>query len=85
MNITDIMNISHNLSAEDCKMLYQEDLNEKYEFYASLIVNFLLLLTTLGSEMTGVSKCKANSLMELFCGKCKKEAENMDSEEEDVV
>jgi len=54
-------------------------------FYISLMVNFILLLTTSSSEIMAGSKCKANSLFELLYlifikrGKC---IENIRNEED---
>ena len=74
------MNVSNSITVEECLLINEGNQIEEMFFYASLVVNFILLLTTLGSEMTAMSKCKANSLLELFCGKCKDEVEEIDKE-----
>ena len=73
-------NTSYQITVEDCLNLTASSDIEDIFFYMSLFVNFILLLTTLGSELTAASRCKANSLIELFCGKCKEDVEEIDKE-----
>ena len=56
------------MTSEECKdMCDYKHLEPDYLFYGSLMVNFLLLISTGVSELMAASKCKANSFTELMC------------------
>ncbi len=62
MNITDINNF----------LCPGEEMDRDFFFYLSLLVNFILLITTSSSEIMAGSKCKANSISELIYNICLK-------------
>jgi len=76
MNNTDVV------FYEECIDALTNQQDPDYMFYASLAVNFLLLLTTASSELMAGSKCEANSLIELFIGKCRAKP---DAEPEEII
>ncbi len=57
------------MTAEECLYLQEHQNDNQFDFYISLAVNALLLLTTASSEMLTASKCKSNSIFELLSGK----------------
>jgi hypothetical protein len=66
-------NISQ-MTSEECIDIYKQLCNKEDDplFLISLLVNFLLLITTGISELMASSKCKYNSLFELIISPCKK-------------
>jgi hypothetical protein len=56
------------MSSDECLNLYNSLCKEETDpfLFISLVVNFLLLLTTGISELMASSKCKFNSLFELI-------------------
>lgn len=79
-------NTDASLFYEECIDALTQQQGPDYMFYASLAVNFLLLLTTASSELMAGSKCKANSLIELFIGKCRDKPDNdPDNEPEEII
>lgn len=63
MNITDTINNF---------LCPGDEMDRDIFFYLSLLVNFILLITTSSSEIMAGSKCKANSISELIYLICKK-------------
>jgi len=63
MNITDTINNF---------LCPSQPVERDFIFYISLLVNFILLITTSSSEIMAGSKCKANSISELIYLACKK-------------
>ena len=63
MNITDTINNF---------LCPGDEMDRDIFFYISLLVNFILLITTSSSEIMAGSKCKANSISELIYLICKK-------------
>ena len=63
MNITDTINNF---------LCPGDEMDRDIFFYLSLLVNFILLITTSSSEIMAGSKCKANSISELIFLICKK-------------
>lgn len=75
------MNFSNCITVLECKELFKQDKTmEDVFFYSSLVLNFILLITTVVSEATAMSNCKANSLTDLFCGKCRNISEDVDND-----
>jgi hypothetical protein len=62
-----------------------------YMLYISLLINFLLLLSTSTSEILASSKCKHNSVLELVGGlirgekACQRPDEDVNSNEDSLV
>lgn len=81
MNIT----LPNSMTAEECAFLQDHENDTQIEFYISLAVNALLLLTTASSEILTASKCKSNSIFELFSGKnCISEPQDDDDDFSDL-
>jgi len=80
MNITDTINNF---------LCPGEEVERDLFFYLSLLVNFILLITTSSSEIMAGSKCKANSISELIYIICLKKGgqcvENIEDNDEDDV
>mgnify|MGYP003152242129 CR=1 FL=1 len=69
---------------EEClKLISKNNSNEDPILVVSLIINGLLVLTTGISELMASSKCRYNSLFELFILPCRKEV--VEEEEENKV
>jgi|TARA_R100000479_G_scaffold33549_1_gene13773 hypothetical protein len=79
------------MSSDDCIDMYKQLCNKEDDplFLISLLVNFLLLMTTGISELMASSKCKYNSLFELIISPCRKaikeHKKNKDQIEEDLT
>lgn len=77
MNITDTINNF---------LCPGDEMDRDIFFYLSLLVNFILLITTSSSEIMAGSKCKANSISELIYIICRKKGgdcvEAIDNNEE---
>lgn len=62
------------MTSDECLNIYKELCKKEDDplFLISLMINFLLLITTGISELMASSKCKHNSLLELIMSPCKK-------------
>tara|TARA_R100000908_G_C3753768_1_gene148110 strand:- start:1362 stop:1616 length:255 start_codon:yes stop_codon:yes gene_type:complete len=82
-------NISSAITQEECLYLQQHQDDPDMMFYASLGVNFLLLITTGSSELMAGSKCKHNSILQLighlFSNKNRGNSIDEDAEKKEIV
>jgi len=82
-------NISLAITQEECLYLQEHQDDPDMMFYASLGINFLLLITTGSSELMAGSKCKHNSILQLighlFSKKNRSNSIDEGSDKEEIV